>query len=348
MGRGCAGPVDEPGAAGPVAASVPPVPATLASPGSRTGSHRAAPPPAAGARLAGRFVLHDRIGGHGSGTGALWRATDLRHRRLVAVRVLGPQHTGEHPLLRLVRERGVRIDHPHVAAPVTWFEAEDLVVLPMELVTGGSLADHLADHSPLPAGEVAVLLDQLLRALAAVHAAGLAHGAVEPRHLLLEAGAEPGPCLRLVGLGHATPRRHGAAVAVDGRVAEDLHSVGLVGMELVTGHPPTRQPAPADLAAHPLRPLLEALLAPDPGERPGSAEEALALLHRLAVPPVRSPAVPDRLGPLPVTGRPDLLGWALVGGCSLLTLAALTFLVLTLVADPGGAGRLTGATTVGP
>lgn len=271
--------------------------------------------------------------------GSVWRAYDERAGVHVAVKVLG-QHSAA-LLARFVREQAIRVRHPHVVAPTGWAAEDDLVVLAMDLVAGGSVADLVREHGPLPAGLVAQLIEQLLLGLAATHCAGLVHRDVKPGNLLLEATGNAAPHLRLGDFGVAAPiadRRFTTvpgAIGTDGYMApeqargappdpaQDLYSVGRVALELITGLPPSRQGAPLDepLPSHPLRPLMERLLVPDPAERIASADAALRLLRRLDVAPEPGPAIPDRLGPAPPRrrtssapgGRPvDWVGWAAV------------------------------------
>ena len=260
--------------------------------------------------VAGRYVLLDQVGA--GGMGSVWRARDERTGGLVAVKVLG-QHSAA-LLARFVREQAVRVRHPHVVAPTGWAAEDDLVVLAMDLVPGGSVADLVREHGPLPAGYAARLVEQLLLGLAAVHGAGLVHRDVKPANLLLEATGTGDPHLRLGDFGVAAPvadRRFTTvpgAIGTDGYMApeqargappepaQDLYAVGRVTLQLVTGLPPRRQ---GEVPSHPLRPLLERLLTPDPAARLGSADAALRLLRRLDVPYEPGPAVPDRLGPAP-------------------------------------------------
>ncbi|NPD04457.1 serine/threonine protein kinase [Nocardioides sp. zg-1308] len=260
--------------------------------------------------VAGRYVLLDQIGT--GGMGSVWRARDARTGCLVAVKVLGRHSSAL--LARFVREQAVRVRHPHVVAPQGWAAEDELVVLAMELVPGGSVADLLREHGPLDAGTAGLLLEQLLSGLAAVHAAGLVHRDVKPANLLLEATGEAGPHLRLGDFGVAAPvadRRFTTvpgAIGTDGYMApeqargappeptQDLYAVGRVALELVTGLPPARQ---HEIPSHPLRPLVERLLVRDPEQRIATADAALRLLRRLPLPPAVPPPVPDRLGPAP-------------------------------------------------
>lgn len=293
--------------------------------------------------VAGRYLMLDQVGA--GGMGSVWRARDLRAGRVVAVKVLG-HHSGA-LLARFVREQAVRVRHPHVVAPVGWAAEDDLVVLVMDLVTGGSVADLVREHGPFPAGYAARLVEQLLLGLAAVHGAGLVHRDVKPANLLLEATGSGEPHLRLGDFGVAAPIADHrfttvpGAIGTDGYMApeqargalpdptQDLYAVGCVALQLVTGSSPACQ---QEIPSHPLRPLLERLLVPDPAARLGSAEAALRLLRRLQIPPEAGPVVPDRLGPLPRHRVPrpestDVLAWAAVAALLTVILGCLWLLL---------------------
>ncbi|MFC6342869.1 protein kinase, partial [Nocardioides hankookensis] len=143
-------------------------------------------PPATNPRptapIAGRFELLDQVGT--GGMGSVWRAHDRSRDEVVAAKVLGAHDSAM--LLRFVREQSLRIRHPHVLTPTGWAADDHRVVIAMDLVRGGSVDELLTEHGPLPPSYVVLLLDQLLQALAAVHAAGVVHRDVKPANLLLE------------------------------------------------------------------------------------------------------------------------------------------------------------------
>jgi serine/threonine-protein kinase len=256
--------------------------------------------------VAGRYVLVDRIGSGGMGT--VWRAFDLRAQSWLAVKLLTQRNSSL--LLRFVREQGLRIPHPHVVAPTGWAAEDDMVILTMDLVRGGSVQDLLGEQGTLPTPYVALLLDQLLQALSAVHAAGVVHRDVKPANLLLEATGRGRPHLRLADFGVAATRaeprltRHPGAVGTEGYMAPeqeagdppdpraDLYAAGRVAVHLLTGSPDSAVPDDG------LAPLLTHLLQPHPDQRPASAAAALVELRSADVGDwVDGIAVPDRLPP---------------------------------------------------
>jgi len=265
--------------------------------------------------VAGRYVLVDQIGA--GGMGSVWRAYDIRTQSWVAAKVLTQRTSAM--LLRFVREQGLRIQHPHVVAPTGWAADDDVVVFTMDLIRGGTVADLVAEHGPLPLGYAAVLLDQLLQALGAVHAAGVVHRDVKPANLMLEVTGRSRPHLRLgdfgvaattdavrltqapgmVGTeGYAAPEQ-AAGAPPDPR--QDLYAAGRVAIQMLTGLGPRLQTGIPDT---PLAPLLRALTAEDPADRPASAADAQRWLLLLGAernpggfrPRPDGPEVRDRLG----------------------------------------------------
>ncbi|MFF4226976.1 serine/threonine-protein kinase [Streptomyces abikoensis] len=289
-----------------------------------------------GELFAGRYELVDPIGR--GGAGAVWRAWDQRRKRYVAAKVL--QQSDAHTLLRFVREQALRIDHPHVLAPMSWAADDDKVLFTMEMVGGGSLAHLIGDYGPLPAHFVCVLLDQLLSGLGAVHAEGVVHRDIKPANLLLEATGTGRPHLRLSDFGIAMrkgePRLTDTnfVMGTPGYFAPeqmlgeepdfpaDLFAVGLVALYLLTGRKPDAEalvelfpeqgvPSAPQEVPEPLWEVVANLLHPDPYARfrtATGARKALAAAVELLDPPDADEErieVFDQLGPLPPGFGPD-------------------------------------------
>jgi eukaryotic-like serine/threonine-protein kinase len=235
-----------------------------------------------------RYLVADQVGAGGMGT--VWRAWDRHERRWVAAKLARPDDAAS--LQRFARERGLRVRHRHVVQPAS---RDDLFT--MDLVRGGDLEQLLARHGPLPDSYVRVVLDQVLEALVAVHAAGLVHRDVKPGNLLLEPTGTGRPWVRLgdfgiavgrgdprltrapggVGTGGYMPPEQVAGAPTDPR--QDVYAAGVVATQLLTGGPPGG-PAPDT----PLGLLLASFTDPHPGRRPGTAATALDRLRALGVP----------------------------------------------------------------
>jgi eukaryotic-like serine/threonine-protein kinase len=228
--------------------------------------------------IAGRYVLLEEIG-HGA-TGTVHRARDLATRTYVAAKVL--RGGDAEALVRLVREQAQRIGHPHVLSPLGWAAEDDVALIAMELVRGGSLVDLLAREGSLAQPVVVLLLDQLLDALTAVHERGVVHGDVKPANLLVREGAPPHLLLADFGIasrrgepapvGAGTPaylppeRRAGAPP----EPSQDVYAAGLVARRLLP-------------AGSSLQTLCDSMTRTDPGLRP-TARAARRRLRELTGP----------------------------------------------------------------
>ncbi len=257
--------------------------------------------------FAGRFELIEPVAD--GGMGSIWRVRDRRDQQVYAGKLLRQSDAGS--LLRFIREQSTRVQHPHIVTPLSWAGEDDRVLFTMPFVDGGSVAVLLGDSGPLPPAWTVLLLDQTLQALEAVHDAGIVHRDVKPANLLLRAtGGEP-PHLLLSDFGIAArcdePRltqawqvlgspgymhpdqQHGA----DPAPSHDVYSVGMVGLELVTGLRPPRgreaaasdpPPGQAELVAL----LLEATAVGATGSTAAELRTRLA-----ALPPYPMPQGPD-------------------------------------------------------
>lgn len=254
--------------------------------------------------IAGRYELIDMIGE--GGMGGVWRAYDLRDGTVVAAKVLRQSDAGS--LLRFMREQGMRIHHPNVVTPLSWAGVDDRVLIAMPLVEGGSVSGLAHRHGKLPAPYAAELLRQLLDALTAVHEQGVVHRDIKPANMLLSAAGTDKPHLWLTDFGVAVsvdaPRltSHSIVMGTPGYLApeqlrgydpdprSDLYAVGMMGIQLLTGHKP-RAHVRTDALDLPPRPdgvpdalwdTVIRLADPDIDRRPASAAEARRAIEPVA------------------------------------------------------------------
>jgi hypothetical protein len=214
---------------------------------------------------------------------SVWLARDERLGRLVAVKLVGDTLAGdEHWVRRFTREAraAAGVAHHGVVSVFDYGVEDGRPFLVMEYVAGGDLAKRLKDPSAAPL-DAAAVSHELLDALRAVHGAGILHRDVKPANVLLDehghvrltdfgiAQHVDATTLTQTGMVVGTLRYLAPEVAAGEKAtaSSDLYSAGMVIRELA-GEPPA-----ARLAS-----LIATLTAAHAGDRPTTAEQAIALL----------------------------------------------------------------------
>ena len=136
----------------------------------------------AGDLVLGRYRL-ERLVGTG-GFGAVWRATDERLRRTVAVKVVPRSSSSASPRVRREALAAARLNHPGIVALHESGEDEDALYLVSELVEGKTLAD-LEAAGTLSDRDVAELGIALCDALEHAHGNGVIHRDVKPQNVMV-------------------------------------------------------------------------------------------------------------------------------------------------------------------
>ena len=139
-----------------------------------------------GTRL-GPYEITAQIGV--GGMGEVYRATDTKLKRQVAVKVL-PATVADDPdrLARFQREAEVlaALNHPNIAVIYGLEESGETKGLVMELVEGPTLADRIA-AGPLPIDDVLPIAKQIAEALEAAHDQGIVHRDLKPANIKVRA-----------------------------------------------------------------------------------------------------------------------------------------------------------------
>jgi serine/threonine protein kinase/dipeptidyl aminopeptidase/acylaminoacyl peptidase len=119
------------------------------------------------------------------GMGEVYRASDPRLKRSVAIKIL-PSDVSSDPerLARFQREAQVlaSLNHPNVASIYGVEESDGIRALVMELVEGQTLSERLR-KGPVPFDEFASLAKQLVEALDAAHEKGIVHRDLKPANI---------------------------------------------------------------------------------------------------------------------------------------------------------------------
>lgn len=139
-----------------------------------------------------RYELEVQIGT--GGMGEVWRATDRRLQRPVAIkRIKGDLVRSRRATERFLAEaRAVAaLNHYHIVQVYDFGRDADGHFIAMELIRGRSLAQQLAAEGPFPPESAVELAMQMCDALSLAHTQGIIHRDLKPANILLdEAGAD--------------------------------------------------------------------------------------------------------------------------------------------------------------
>src|SRR5581483_11303714 len=135
-------------------------------------------------RSLGRWTLEARLGE--GAMGPVYRAvsTGKTHGALHVVRPDLTDTPEKKERLRREAKTFQKVEHPNVPRLLDADEAEGMLFLVYELISGRSLQYRLDRREPLPPGEARDLATDLLSALAALHDKGVVHGDVKPASIL--------------------------------------------------------------------------------------------------------------------------------------------------------------------
>ena len=152
------------------------------------------------------YDLIARLGRGGMGVVDLARDDDGSKVALKRLTLSGSATEIARARQRLLREAEVlrKLHHPNVVGLLDVLDEGDEIVLVMPYLSGGSLAERVAQHGPAPADEVERQARRLLGALASAHRAGVIHRDIKPANVLFDERGEP--CLADFGLALAATR----------------------------------------------------------------------------------------------------------------------------------------------
>ena len=248
--------------------------------------------------LAGRYRVDRELGAGGMAT--VYLASDLRHDRDVALKVLRPELAAVLGADRFLAEikTTARLQHPNILPLFDSGVADGLVYYVMPFVEGSTLRHRLDRESQLSLEEALRIATAVAGALDYAHAKGVIHRDIKPDNILFEGGqpivADFGIALAVqqaggnrlteTGLSLGTPGYMSPEQATGGKVdgRSDIYALACVTYEMLAGEPPHRGAT------------AQATIAKVVTERPAPVSS-----HRDTVPPQVDAAVAKALAKIP-------------------------------------------------
>src|SRR5687768_8712128 len=207
------------------------------------------------AALQGRYRIERELGVGGMAT--VYLATDLKHHRKVALKVLKPELAAVVGAERFLAEiqTTANLQHPNILPLFDSGEADSFLFYVMPFVEGESLRDRLDREHQLPVDDAVETAKRLAEALDYAHRKGVIHRDIKPANVLLldgkpvisdfgialAVGVAGGGRLTETGLSLGTPHYMSPEQATgDAHVgpATDIYALGCVLYEMLVGDPP--------------------------------------------------------------------------------------------------------------
>ena len=216
--------------------------------------------------LSDRYRIERELGAGGMAT--VYLAEDLKHNRMVAVKVLKPELAVAIGADRFLAEikTTANLQHPHILSLHDSGEINGTVFYVMPYVDGESLRDRLDREKQLPVDDALRIAGEVADALQYAHERGVIHRDIKPENILLQRGhavvADFGIALAAsktggarmteTGMSLGTPTYMSPEQAMGSREVDartDIYSLGCVLYEMLAGEPPFVGPTAQSIVA---------------------------------------------------------------------------------------------------
>ena len=209
--------------------------------------------------LAQTYTIDRELGRGGMAT--VFLAQDMKHDRIVALKVLHPDLAASMGAERFLREikLAARLNHPHILPLFDSGAANEFLYYVMPYVEGESLRERLERQSQLPVEEALHIARSMASGLDYAHRQGVVHRDVKPENVMLHEGEamimDFGIAKAVSVVGHETltqtgmmvgtpayvsPEQASGEAVIDGR--SDQYSLACVLYEMLAGERPFTGP----------------------------------------------------------------------------------------------------------
>ncbi len=134
----------------------------------------------------GTYRIVDKIGD--GGMGVVYKAVDIQLDRVVAVKALSPEFSGNAALVERFRTEAraqAQLNHPNLATLYAFLVHDGVAYMVMEYVDGETFYAMLARRGPIAAAEAVPLFRQALAGIGHAHRMGIIHRDIKPSNIML-------------------------------------------------------------------------------------------------------------------------------------------------------------------
>jgi tetratricopeptide (TPR) repeat protein len=272
----------------------------------------------------GRYRLLDIIGA--GGMSVVYKAHSIKEKtEKVAVKILKEEFSKDDSIIKRFKQEALiidKLDHPNIVKVFERGEDKNRLFMAMEYLDGETLAEKIAQESPIALPVCVHIMSQLADALAQIHAHKIIHRDLKPSNVILLDREGDSHFVKLLDFGLARTRFQSTLTKTgellgtigymapeqlldqDVTAASDIYSLGVIFYEMVCGRRAFTADNEIQIIKHildemPVSPvavrpeipaainrLILQMLAKDPGRRPTLADfrEQLHLLGRNGLP----------------------------------------------------------------
>ena len=141
------------------------------------------------------------------GMGLVYEVKDQRgYQRTYALKVMNPTVAAREDLVRRFMDEAKllgELNDPNIVFAYDFWSTDDHTYLLMELVQGGTLKELIEERGALPWEEALPLFEQVVSAISAAHERSIIHRDIKPSNVLLHAGHDGRPVVKVTDFGLA-------------------------------------------------------------------------------------------------------------------------------------------------